>query len=1163
MLLLLLSLTITSPVESQILPIFKCSSVLQTASCNELSEEVIRYGCNNDTQCMQCSAQCDFIYPNGTRCPSNDCTIGLCSAYVSLTHYAPTASCIESYGSDYCSFCELCAPSVFDSGSNNGTGIIDALCESNYLHLFCRILPQGADCINGFGNTVCSYCEATQTLCSPLSLNNLTPTQEDTLCTNHASLCALYNNELFCNLSANATLCAYCQYTLNNSICLPSPNCSTSNALVCRLLNSDDGCVDRYSSDFCFECLANYSACDVINRGGLSASQRASLCESETASSCQTALMQTNCSSVYSSYTCDYCDATQDTCRYIVDFGNSTIACNSEEIAMCAIDYGFFPCFLLNSTSYCSDCGNSLSACQYIYDPELIPPVCDRQSFLSLCSYFLTTVASFSLQCPQVFSNYTCSICQYSPIRCFDRGNSADGQALLCSNDSIAVCTDVVYPNGSCLRNDSEIDCDFCLLQHLTCDGINGTNNGSTMTGGNGLLTCETFEALYCQLIASDLSSCHLKYEDIVCNECVQYVTQCGSLNANNLTQDQLNILCIQKQVPYCELAIITNSSSFCGDDLDCSYCFATEGICHSFSNETLKICSNTSIVGDCNDYLYYPCYSFNEPDLCNTCKSIIMACPNIVYNPSYVPQSICTNTEYLSFCSQIIQQDCQQIYGYHACNYCQNINVTCPSVSSSSILSSFNQFCLNDADKCNQLLSSVPYSQCNATYTDLDCSFCSLLQLYCNESNNDIPCTKEFIFFCSAAYNDVNCSTTYSADTCQNCKNYLKRCPTIENGNLAQFCVSDASISTCGAYPYGVGCRPYFQSIDPDLMIICDFCSFYGTSCHDIICNEEDRIVQQCSSIITYGVSPTFIFNVATLNVSNDTAQCLPCSAAYAICLIGNVTINGTSIIDTSGSGDSGETEISLSSINIGSTTQYVLSSISSSDAIVTSFTIPDISSAYINTVLLNVTSTVTDITTPVVITSTIINTAITNSTFGISSTVVTTIVDASSTIDITSTVDVTFTTDISSLSFSKVDYFVTLTPTISTIIASSSVSYSAEITSHSLTTARISTTSTFPVTTSPFDTIASSTALSTTSTPAQTTSSTSISTISYTSTTQTAETTPTSTPAQTTSSTSISTISYTSTTQTAETTPTSGAPLPTETPTVPVSLFLSELDL
>ncbi|XP_019864479.1 PREDICTED: uncharacterized protein LOC109593817 isoform X2 [Amphimedon queenslandica] len=907
-LLLLCTLTLTAQVNSQDLPIFRCPTPSMTRSCNEQRSEIFLDSCNS-TQCVECLAGCETsIASYGTRCPSNECTLGLCAAYVSLTRFAPMLPCVDTYGSDYCSFCENC--STTDSGSGGGSGIIDAMCESNYISLFCRLLPNGSNCINDFGSTVCSYCQNIQALCSSLSPSSLNSTQNATLCSNHARLCLLYDTEPFCNLTAsNATFCSYCKYTVNNGICPPLPICSNDIALTCRLLNSDDNCDTRINSDFCLECKTNYSDCGNIEN--LSTLQRNVVCESETALSCPHTLTNTNCSSV-STYTCNYCQATQDTCLYVTESGNGTIPCNSNEIEMCAVDYGYFPCYLLNDTNYCSNCSNSLAACNYPYSQTFIPPFCERPSFLSLCSYFVDYERTNNLLCSQVFSNYTCIVCPFATRNCTQTFSSSDGQSLLCSSDSISICNDFVYSDGRCLTSDSEIDCDFCLLQRMTCNNntncssCDNGNEGMESSGSNETLTCDTFEALYCQLLSSDMNSCFMKYDATLCIGCSYYVAQCGPLSADNITQSQLDTLCIQEALPYCELAIITNSSSFCGDDSDCSYCFITEGICHSFSNETLQICANASAFGNCEGFLYYPCYTFFDLDYCDTCNTIVTACPNINYDSQYIPQTLCSDTQYLSFCNQIImQQDCGKVYGYVMCDYCQTINATCPSVSPDDVLSSFNQFCLNNSGTCTQLLSSVQDNQCNTTYTNQDCAFCSLLEFHCNRSVFDLPCTKEFIFFCDSAYNQNNCAMMYPADTCQTCSDYLARCPIIETSSLDQFCASDASISTCGAYPYGTGCQSYFQSINvTELLVICDFCLFYGYSCHDIVCKD---IAQQCNNIITYGVSPIFNFTGSTFNQSNDTDQCLPCSAAYAICLelpvSGGGMGSGSSIVDTGNS--------------------------------------------------------------------------------------------------------------------------------------------------------------------------------------------------------------------------------------------------------------------
>lgn len=959
-----------------------------TRSCNELRNEIFLGTCNS-TQCAKCLQDCETsIASYGTRCPSNECTLGLCAAYVSLTRFAPMLSCVDTYGSDYCSFCESC--STTDSGSGGGSGIIDAMCESNYISLFCRLLPNGSNCINEFGSTVCSYCQNTQALCSSLSPGNLNSTQNATLCANHARLCLLYDTEPFCNLTAsNSTFCSYCQYTVNNGICPQLPNCSNDIALTCRLLNSDDMCDARFNSDFCLECKTNYSDCGNIET--LSASQRNVVCESETALSCPHTLTNTNCSSV-STYTCNYCEATQDTCLYVTESGNGTIPCDSNEIETCAVDYGYFPCYLLNDTNYCSNCSNSLTACNYRYSETFLPPFCERPSFLSLCSYFVENTNN--LTCLQDFSNYICLLCPFATRNCTQAGNSNDGQSLLCSSDSISICNEIVYSDGRCLTSDSEASCDFCLLQSMTCNNntncssCNNENGGMESSGGNETLTCNTFEALYCQLLSSDLNSCFMKYDPSLCINCSFYVTQCGPLSADNITQSQLDTLCIQEASPYCELAIITNSSSFCGDDSDCSYCFITEGICHSFSNETLQICANASAFGNCEGFLYYPCYTFFDSDYCDTCNTIVTACPNINYDSQYISQTLCSDTQYLSFCNQIImQKDCEKMYGYLVCNYCQTINGTCPSVSSDDVLSSFNQFCLNNSGTCNQLLSSVQNNRCNTTYTDQDCAFCSLLEFHCNRSVFDLPCTKEFIFFCDSAYNQNNCTMMYPTDTCQTCSDYLAKCPVIETSSLDQFCASDASISTCGAYPYGTGCQSYFQSINvTELLVVCDFCLFYGTSCRDIVCKD---IAQQCNNIITYGVSPIFDFSGSTFNQSNDTDQCLPCSAAFAICLelpvSGGGMGSGSSIVDTSNSIGTN----SLSSSFPPSTVQSIVYSISPSSLSLTSTvlvafsTIASVVSDTIDSLsvttstthfsMMDFTSTVIEVTNPTVISSNI----------------------------------------------------------------------------------------------------------------------------------------------------------------------------------------------
>lgn len=672
---LLLLLLVVS--ESRVLPEFRCSTESMTSFCNSLKDDILVRSCNT-TECTQCLNLCNITSNTGSVCPSQDCLRSLCSPYYALV-LDSLISCQEVYGPDYCSLCETClSPDI------PGRGDLDNICELNYLSLFCRLLPQNfSTCTNQFSDEVCNYCYGyTKLLCNPLSQNQLTSTQVNTLCLYNKNICLPYSLRQTCTYNAfNATVCAYCRYTLTNSICPTLPNCSSEIGLVCRVLISDYvNCFIQYNNDICTYCISNYLLCGSIDQSVLSLNQVDFICNSITTSVCSSVISMPldNCSSLYSIFNCTLCHGIQDICMATSGSGNN-ISCYSDEALKCAFVILYYPCNLLFGRKYCSECDFIVEFCNFNdFNQSIIStiPVCQYSTLVSLCHYVQDVP-----DCISIVSKYTCDLCALTS-NCTTFNADIN---LLCSSQSAQLCSNLINSNGNCTSLMRMNDCNFCHAQAVICSEAGSGSAPVNYTISSGMsIDCYEASSLFCRLMSPNCTT----QSSPTCKSCLQPIVSCPPLTANQLLSSDIMTLCSSFNETCLSLkgnyisnySLCLNIQSFF-----CDFCYEIEPYCQQNAglgsgsgsinciDDTTFLCNAiTTNISECNaEY---------SDTTCSNCQDYLLQCENDT--TAFSLTDFCTSFLTISMCASVpIGDGCYNIRYQNdfVCDQCSYYAQVCP----------------------------------------------------------------------------------------------------------------------------------------------------------------------------------------------------------------------------------------------------------------------------------------------------------------------------------------------------------------------------------------------------------------------------------------------------------------------------------------------------
>lgn len=836
----------TLPASSQQqLPSFSSCQNQSLDTCNSLVVNIFIDGCNT-SQCIQCLIDCNVVTPSpvttppAVQCPSFDCISGLCSPYYILEQLVQNASCQDTYSQEYCSYCEICFSSLFPPSSGGGSGSgLGNLCDSSYLILFCRLLPDNANtCVSQFGGQVCNYCQSVTTTCGSLSINNLTSIQISTLCEYHTSLCLVYGG---CTHDPfNATICAYCDYTVANDLCPALPNCSSDIGLVCRLLNYDLlDCYTRYYSDTCNECSFNFYLCGSIPRGSFSSSEINLICNSNTATLCPAVLSipQSNCLSSYSAYNCTYCHATQEICTYVIPSsgsGNLPISCSSNYASGCALNTTFFPCSILYGTTYCSQCQDVVQACQNNRYPNgYIPPLCGNSVFISIC----TSVDQLQ-NCFSQLSLYVCTICTATVTNCQPSADLNIGLNTLCSTEAFAVCNVIYYAGSNCSSSLQENDCLFCQVQALLCEGYSGSgmSPGSGFTtpttpSGNGNLSCSEAFPLFCRLI--DPPTCISTYDPTTCQYCLIFIVSCGSLTIDQLTSADINTLCatFNSNCPQ----LIANAATLCSipnNTLDCDYCLGTQSYCNNNDTGSGGNQCTTSESLFCRLIASNStnCYAKYSNSLCSSCANVVEVCGTITLG-ELSPDDLSGLCTHSSYCASVELSPhlCGTYIENSTCDYCLAINDIC-TMGNESICNDYNVTYCADFYFYWPCYSLYGYQFCELCKGVVD--VCPNLSFRPNFVPDSICQDSGYLSVCTQLLKD-NCVDTYGQSLCDYCSLVNSTCPSVAPDivtmTLSSIC--NETFGTCTQLLASVPANECNSTYTPS---DCAFCTFLSLYCPD-----------------------------------------------------------------------------------------------------------------------------------------------------------------------------------------------------------------------------------------------------------------------------------------------------------------------------------------
>ena len=671
-----------SPVFAQTLT-FSCATGDQTSQCNALNANAV--SCQDDDACILCYNQCTLVPtppPAGTECANISCIQGLCGGYALYQNVSEyNISCNDVYSDEYCEYCGACLGQFGENNaSGNGTdsGGLDSVCDSDYVHLFCRLLPYGfLECGSAYGFNACMKCTSLdnneddiQQLCPALALDDATPEQLDLFCAS-MDICEGLARGPDCVNTDQEFDCKYCDYideNMDKGLCVteaPPIDCNSQNALACRLINGYNLTCEQqlYHPDTCLGC-DQFSGCDAISIGAIEANQTEILCNGGLASNCSSVLFSSNCTFEFSAQVCDYCKLTNPICLYMNSNGSMT-ECNfsSNAILSCLINVTYFPCRAFYDSDYCSDCETVLNMCNADAGSGFPAELCDNNDFIRTCSVIASLPAE---ECNQNISSFQCEICQAVNKTC----PPVNGTALdyLCSNEVICLCRAIISPDGICFEYASENECNFCKASAYFCS-----------SGIDSSYYC-LFNKSHCEGVYDSLTEdgyCNSSYSSLQCAYCFS-ITDGNGNEASNDSESSVgsgSYQCLAEVSLFCS-GILLNSScnivygedcSFCENYLaDCSEILTNQSLC--FSSYYMLACSNIPLGPACD--------RVEHGFLCNFCTNFVENCTS----------EICSDEALVASCQDILTKGSTPSFEYEAldslkCLPCSMVFRLCPNI--------------------------------------------------------------------------------------------------------------------------------------------------------------------------------------------------------------------------------------------------------------------------------------------------------------------------------------------------------------------------------------------------------------------------------------------------------------------------------------------------
>ena len=878
-----------------------CDNVYNYIFCRLLPENQVecyqRYGV---AVCQQCST---LLEPFGCMRIDGQLTAlqneTLCDAQSTVCPSLPPAvNCTENQQIE-CQFCSyLTTNEICDTQPTNPVFSCD-----DSLGLFCSLVNTGGGCFQKYNTTTCEFCTV-YTDCPAVQSDTLTLAQTNTLCnSSFGSICPFLLSlgaGSNCYPVYTAIPCDFCTETI--SICeydnstgsgdnsTQPDTCNSEYSLKCIYDIIYFPCIILYGNTYCSECSSVVESCDVDFGNGF---LPPNLCSNENfVSLCYLATQLDDCASELSPSSCEFCSSFVNTiCPTPSDPNVAlSILCSTQNALVCQ--------FLLDSEGECADPEHE-NDCAICHGRDTLcagfsgsGDGCDSQTSL-FCRLFVD-------ESDCIFSDITCDICNDTIDIC----GPLDFPSLTVP-DIVTLCRDFDTTCPSLLSNcgNFQFGCDQCAATQSICASGSGESGGGGGSAGSGASDACTSSlgAFLCRIVFVDETECLSQYSAEFCSNCSIVVDFCGALTYSDLTSNDVDFIC--DSVVFCPPFLTDPSLCRPEDQVGCNYaCNAFEDLCTSGSG-LLPICTSDEGHNCGIYYSYFPCYAGGDTYECDVCAATVQSCPNLAFQPDYVPPEVCESDVYLASCNTIISDPlCYIVYGNELCQYCKLVNSECPTLSSDEIISALDSGCDDDYQYCQAILQSNR-DECRQRYTAVDCGYCTLLNVYCQDVDNSsgsgsgVDCSDEISFFCNYATADSLCESNFFPSTCRYCQNYLAECSSGSgggSGSIGDFCYSDFNLAVCGNFPLGSACR----FLLPEYATTCDYCNFYADSCGYAICSDSD-LINACTDLYYNGEVPTLSIYY---DVSSETEQCTPCSLVSRVCPKLNETAgSGSSVVFTS----------------------------------------------------------------------------------------------------------------------------------------------------------------------------------------------------------------------------------------------------------------------
>ena len=748
------------------------------------------------------------------RCRTSPCIQGFCSAYYALNAIHSNGSCSDVYSNRYCDFCQSCLSNDF-AETGSGTGV----CESDYAY-FCSFIPPDS-CSDGVcSDKTCSHCQ---------------------------------NVRNRCTLPAN-----------------PIPDiCSMTSSIArfCRSLRNNPICSVMTGTPYCEFCSIYDNICTSIDFSG-NVSFPVQVCDYPFLhSSCSTlnSMPVSECSALYPESLCYFCDTVGSRCPSFQNPPSLDNICNSTIRVFCQT--------LSVTSDYCTE-DNSRADCSIC---RLVNVMCPSLlTFFDTCSQSSTYLCRSVVQSSCQLSSELCVACQHYLGSC---GNTTGSQADFCQSEVSQICNSI--PTGpSCQYLASQVSPGFSIFCSL-CE---------TYVDECGVMACNDSSLVQtCENSISDLTQ-RQTLSPQQCSPCNLIIGLCSSVRKpignNNVANSSIDFLqsvipnpeecrrspCLQS---FCSPTVITRITNHPCEDFYhpdyCSFCDSCEDFSSGSGNGTINpMCSSTMALRCALTTRYLPCYALYGNEYCTSCKNVLNQCPELNFPANFFPMEVCDQPILLSGCSVLSNNpSCSSMFGEEACQFCRTVADRCPPLTNPPTLA---DLCFNTTFRtfCQSL--SVPFPNCQTTYSNADCSLCQIVSSMCPSNINFTfldTCSHASVYTCRSV---VNSGCDISSELCTACQSYLQLCPNT-TGNRTDICNSEVS-QICSSLPSGPACRSLVSAASPSFSIVCSLCDLYIQDCGEFACNNS-QFVEFCYQTIS-DINQRQILSPQ---------QCSPCNLIVGLC--------------------------------------------------------------------------------------------------------------------------------------------------------------------------------------------------------------------------------------------------------------------------------------